>query len=101
MCKSMKDFEVLVKAIQEKKEEGEAIKTEIKKMEDELKAYMRKRQKTELPSQTTGLTISYRLVECPKFSKELFIKNNDEEEYKKYTIITSSMRLNYLKSKKK
>lgn len=100
MCKSMTDFEILVQTIQARKEEGEKIKKEIKEKEDELKAYMKKRQKEELLSKTTGLTISYKEVETPKFNKDLFIESNGEEAYKKYLVSSIAMRLNYLKPKK-
>jgi len=100
MCKSMTDFEKLVKAIQDKKAESEILKNEIKAMEEELKSYMKKRQKEELLSKVTGLTISYKAVETPKFNKEMFIKANSEKAYQKYLVVTQSMRLNYLKPKK-
>lgn len=61
---------------------------------------MKKRQKEELLSKTTGLTISYKEVETPKFNKKLFIENNGEDAYKKYLVSSVSMRLNYLKPKK-
>ena len=100
MCKSMTDFEKLVETIQAKKAESEVLKNEIKTMEEELKTYMKKRQKEELLSKATGLTVSYKTIETPKFNKDLFIQSNSEKAYQKYLTITSSMRLNYLKPKK-
>lgn len=100
MCKSMTEFEKLVKEIQDKKAESDILKNEIKTMEEELKSYMKKRQKEELLSKVTGLTVSYKTVESSKFSKELFIQSNSEKVYQKYLVPSSSMRLNYLKPKK-
>lgn len=100
MCRSMNDFESLVQMIQAQKEEKEQLEKQIKEREDELKVYMKKRQKEELLSKTTGLTISYKQVETPKFNKKLFIESNGEDAYKKYLVSSVSMRLNYLKPKK-
>lgn len=100
MCKSMTEFERLVQTIQNKKAENEILKNEIKSMEEELKSYMKKRQKEELLSKITGLTVSYKAVESSKFNKELFIQANSEKAYQKYLVPSSSMRLNYLKPKK-
>lgn len=100
MCKSMTDFEKLVGTIQAKKAESEVLKNEIKTMEGELKSYMKKRQKEKLLSKVTGITVSFKAVETPKFNKELFIQANSERVYQKYLVVTSSMRLNYLKPKK-
>ena len=44
MCKSMTDFETLVQTIQAQKEERDNLNKQIKEKEDELKAYMKKRQ---------------------------------------------------------
>ena len=60
MCKSMTDFETLVQTIQAQKEERDNLNKQIKEKEDELKAYMKKRQKQELVSNSTGVTVSYR-----------------------------------------
>lgn len=100
MCANMTDFEKLVEAIQLKKADEEKLKKKIKTMEEELKSYMKKRQKEELLSKVTGLTVSYKAVETPKFNKEMFIKANSEEDYQKYLVVGNSMRLNYLKPKK-
>jgi len=100
MCKTMTEFEKLVEAIQLKKADREKLKEEIKTMEEELKSYMKKRQKEEIVSKVTGLTVSYKNVDTPKFNKELFIQANSEKTYQKYLVVTSSMRLNYLKPKK-
>ena len=59
MCKSMTDFETLVQTIQVQKEERDNLNKQIKEKEDELKAYMKKRQKQELVSKSTGVTVSY------------------------------------------
>lgn len=99
MCKSMTDFEKLVQEIQTKKAESKALDAEIKAKEDELKSYMKKRQKEELLSKSTGLTVSYKEVVTPRFDKSLFIESNGEEAYKKYLINSASMRLNFLKAK--
>lgn len=96
----MTDFEKLVEAIQLKKADEEKLKKKIKAMEEELKSYMKKRQKEELLSKITGLTVSYKAVETPKFNKDMFIKANSEEDYQKYLVVGKSMRLNYLKPKK-
>ena len=58
MCKSMTDFETLVQTIQVQKEERDNLNKQIKEKEDELKAYMKKRQKQELVSKSTGVTVS-------------------------------------------
>lgn len=58
MCKSMTDFETLVQTIQAQKEERDNLNKQIKEKEDELKAYMKKRQKQELVSKSTGVTVS-------------------------------------------
>jgi crotonobetainyl-CoA:carnitine CoA-transferase CaiB-like acyl-CoA transferase len=100
MCANMTDFEKLVEAIQLKKADEEKLKKKIKAMEEELKSYMKKRQKEELLSKVTGLTVSYKAVETPKFNKDMFIKANGEEDYQKYLVAGKSMRLNYLKPKK-
>ncbi|WP_024348138.1 hypothetical protein [Lacrimispora indolis] len=100
MCKTMTEFEKLVEAIQLKKADREKLKEEIKTMEEELKSYMKKRQKEEIVSKVTGLTVSFKNVDTPKFNKELFIQANSEKTYQKYLVVTSSMRLNYLKPKK-
>ncbi|MSS11734.1 hypothetical protein FYJ38_24315 [Clostridium sp. WB02_MRS01] len=100
MCANMTDFEKLVEAIQLKKADEEKLKKKIKTMEEELKSYMKKRQKEELLSKVTGLTVSYKAVETPKFNKDMFIKANSEEDYQKYLVTGKSMRLNYLKPKK-
>ncbi len=100
MCANMTDFEKLVEAIQLKKADEEKLKKKIKAMEEELKSYMKKRQKEELLSKITGLTVSYKAVETPKFNKDMFIKANSEEDYQKYLVVGKSMRLNYLKPKK-
>ena len=55
MCKSMTDFETLVQTIQAQKEERDNLNKQIKEKEDELKAYMKKRQKQELVSKSTGV----------------------------------------------
>lgn len=99
MCKSMTDFEELVQKIQDMKATRKELDNMIDNSENELKAYMKKRQKEELQSKTTGLTVSYKSVSTPRFNKELFIKNNNEAEYKKYVVSVPSMRLNYLKQK--
>ena len=65
MCKSMTDFETLVQTIQVQKEERDNLNKQIKEKEDELKAYMKKRQKQELVSKSTGVTVSYKEVETP------------------------------------
>lgn len=100
MCKSMTDFEVLVQELQTKKAESRKLDAEIKEKEDELKAYMRKRQKEELLSKSTGLTVSYKEVLTSKFNKELFIESNGEDAYKKYLVDSSYMKLNFLKPKR-
>lgn len=100
MCKTMTEFEKLVEAIQLKKADGEKLKEEIKTMEEELKSYMKKRKKEEIISKITGITVSYKKVDTPKFNKELFIQANSEKTYQKYLVVTPSMRLNYLKPKK-
>lgn len=99
MCKSMTDFEKLVQEIQTKKAESKALEAEIKAKEDELKSYMKKRQKEELLSKSTGLTVSYKEVATPRFDKTLFIESNGEDAYKKYLVSSVSMRLNFLKAK--
>lgn len=99
MCKSMTDFEMLVQEIQTKKAESKKLDAEIKAKEDELKSYMKKRQKEELLSKSTGLTVSYKEVVTPRFDKSLFIESNGEETYKKYLVNSASMRLNFLKAK--
>ena len=99
MCKSMTDFEELVQEIQTKKAESKKLDAEIKEKEEELKRYMKKRQKEELLSKSTGLIISYKEVTTPKFNKALFIESNGEESYKKYLVNSISMRLNFLKVK--
>lgn len=100
MCRSMAEFEELVQTIQSKKEEIERLKKETKEKEDELKAYMKKRQKQEIFSESTGLTVSYKQIETPKFNKTLFIESNGEEAYNKYLLPVLVMRLNYLKPKR-
>lgn len=100
MCKNMDEFETLIQEIQAEKIEFENKKKSINEKEDELKAYMKKRKKEELFSKTTGLTISYKEVQSPKFNKNLFIETNGEDAYKKYLVDSTSMRLNYLKPKK-
>ncbi|WP_166429723.1 hypothetical protein [Lacrimispora celerecrescens] len=97
MCKSMTEFEILILEIQSIKEAAKVQKKKIEDMEGELKAYMKKRGKEKLFSNETNITVSYCSVPTPKFNKELFIKENSEEEYQKYQKVTSSMRLNYLK----
>lgn len=99
MCANMNDFEKLVQEIQSKKAESKQLESEIKKKENELKAYMKKRQKEELLSKSTGLIISYKEVITPKFNKTLFIESNGEGEYKKYLVDSIAMRLNFLKVK--
>lgn len=100
MCKSMTDFEKLVQEIQTKKAENKKLETEIKEKEEELKKYMKKRQKEELLSKSTGLVISYKEVSTPRFNKTLFIEINGEEAYGKYLVSSIAMRLNYLRPKK-
>ena len=100
MCKSMTDFETLVQTIQAQKDERDNLNKQIKEKEDELKAYMKKRQKQELVSKSTGVTVSYKEVETPKFNKDLFIESNGEDVYKKYLVTSIAMRLNFLKPKK-
>lgn len=100
MCKSMTDFELLVQEIQTKKAESRKLDAEIKAKENELKAYMKKRQKEELLSKSTGLTVSYKQVSASKFNKELFIESNGEDTYKKYLVDSVYMKLNFLKPKK-
>ncbi len=100
MCKSMSDFETLVQTIQAQKEERDNLNKQIKEKEDELKAYMKKRQKQELVSKSTGVTVSYKEVETSKFNKDLFIESNGEDAYKKYLVTSIAMRLNFLKPKK-
>ena len=99
MCNSMTDFEKLVQEIQTKKAKSKTLDAEIKAKENELKSYMKKRQKEELFSKSTGLTVSYKEVTTPKFNKELFIESNGEGEYAKYLVASVSMRLNFLKTK--
>lgn len=70
MCKSMTEFEQLVQSIQTKKEEIDKIKKELAEQEEELKSYMKKRQKEELVSKSTGLTVSYKAIESMKFNKD-------------------------------
>lgn len=100
MCKSMTDFEALVQELQTKKAESRKLDAEIKAKEDELKAYMKKRQKEELLSKSTGLTVSYKEVTSSKFNKDLFIESNGEDAYKKYLVDSVYMKLNFLKPKK-
>lgn len=99
MCENMSDFEQLVQVIQTKKAESRKLDAEIKEKENELKRYMKKRQKEELLSKSTGLTVSYKEVTTPKFNKELFIESNGKAAYKKYLVPSVCMKLNFLKPK--
>lgn len=99
MCQSMAEFEELVKAIQFQKAESRKLEKEIEEKEKELKSYLKKRKKEQLFSRSTGLTVSYKQVDTPRFNKKLFISTKGEEEYEKYLMNSSSMRLNYLKNK--
>ena len=100
MCKSMTEFESLVQSIQSKKAEVDKIRKELAEQEEELKSYMKKRQKEEIASKSTGLIVSYKAIESMKFNKDLFIEAKGEKEYKKYLLPSTSMRLSYLKPKK-
>ncbi len=97
MCANMTEFEILILEVQSMKEKAKEQKKKIDDMEDELKAYMKKRGKEKLFSTETNITVSYSSVPTPKFNKELFIEKNGEEEYQKYQKITSPMRFSYLK----
>lgn len=97
MCKSMTEFEILILEIQSMKEAAKEQKKKIEDMEGELKAYMKKRGKEKLFSNENRITVSYSSVPVSKFSKELFIEENGEEEYRKYQKVTPTMKLNFLK----
>lgn len=101
MCKNMNEFESLVNQIQQKTMELKKKEAEIEKLKDELKAYMKKRQKTELESRETGVVVSYKEVTTMRFNKKNFIAMNGKEVYEKYCTPLPYMKLNFLQIKKK
>lgn len=95
----MNEFERLVIEIQQKKEDLSKTKKEIEDLEMDLKAYMKKRQTTELKAKQSNLTILYRAVISQRFDKKLFIDEHGQNVYNQYLKPSQSMRLNYCKSK--
>lgn len=101
MCKNMSEFESLVKQIQQANENLKKKEAEIEKLKDELKSYMRKRQKTELEAREAGVVVTYKEVVSMRFNKEGFIAIHGEETYEKYCAPSACMKLNFTKPKRK
>lgn len=101
MCKNMNEFESLVNRIQQENENLKKKETEIEKLKDELKSYMRKRQKTELEAREAGVVVTYKEVVSMRFNKDGFIAMYGKEIYKKYCVPSSCMKLNFTKPKRK
>lgn len=100
MCKNMKDFEALVTEILEMDEDIKKRQKKLEAKKDELKAYMRKRQKETLPSVTNEMVVSYKEEVQKRFDKEAFLKENSKSKYDKYCTETSCFKLKFLKPKK-
>lgn len=101
MCKNMNEFESLVNRIQQENENLKKKEAEIERLKDELKAYMKKRQKTELEAREAGVVVTYKEVVSMRFNKEGFIAIHGKELYEKYCAPSSCMKLNFIKPKRK
>lgn len=101
MCKTMKDFENLVTEILNLDAEIKQKEKELDTKKDELKAYMKKRQKETLPSVKNELVVSYTQESQRRFDKDLFLASHSEAQYSKYCTETSFYKLKFLKEKKK
>lgn len=100
MCRNMNEFEVLVAEILAMEADIDKQKKRLDVKKDELKAYMKKRQKETLPSATNNTVVSYKQEIQKRFNKEAFLKENSESKYNKYCTETSCFKLRFLKPKK-